>query len=97
MNTSYSLPQLSFPLSPILPPAPALPAHDVLAIINQLEKAEQEILCQVQRVKEGIKEARASVESFRRHIKTKNKENLAENLAEKRQTRAVDGDFWMSM
>lgn len=92
---NYSLPQLAFPLSPILPPA--LPPQVVLEIINQLEKADQDILCQVQRVKEGIKEARASVESYRTHVKTKNKENLAELAKEKRQTRAIDGDFWMSM
>jgi hypothetical protein len=94
MQQSYSLPELSFSMSPIMAFPTALRPQDILAILDSLEKADNDVLCQVQRVKEEIKEARAQIDSYRARLKTKNKENRAELAMEKQQTRA---DFWMNM
>jgi hypothetical protein len=102
--SDLQLPTLQFPLSPLVAGLVdeqlrrrPLPAQEIFAILDLLDKAENDVISEVQRVKEGIKEARVMIDDYRHYKKMRNKENIAELAVQKRETRTVDGDFWLSM
>jgi hypothetical protein len=55
-----------------------LPTHDILGVLDFLEKTDYDIVCEVERLKEYIKEARNQLETYRMDKKTRNKENMVE-------------------
>jgi hypothetical protein len=102
--SDLQLPTLQFPLSPLVAGLvdeqlrrKPLPSQEILSILDLLDKAENDVISEVQRVKDGIKETRVMIDDYRHYKKLKNKENVAGIAIQKRDTRRVDGDFWLSM
>lgn len=72
-----------------------IPPREVINTLDLLERAEQKVSHDVARIRDKIREARESVEAYRREKRERVKKNAALIAEEERQTRRTDDELWL--
>ena len=74
-----------------------IPPRQIISLLDLLERMDNDMVKEVQRVRESIKEARADIEEYR------NERSLRDNVVEQRKaregrdTKDVDDEFWLQV
>ncbi|KAJ3547652.1 hypothetical protein NM688_g5379 [Phlebia brevispora] len=77
-------------------PTPSIPPKQIIALLNLLDRMDDDTARDVHRVREAIKEVRSDIAEARAELKA-GKERIAEHCAKlKRETKGVDDDFWLN-
>lgn len=77
-------------------PSVPVPPRQIISLLDLLERMDEDVTKEVQRVRENVKEARAAVREFReeREKRLVGAKQRKEN--ERRETKGLDDDFWLN-
>ena len=80
---------------PALPP-PTIPPREIISVLELLERMDNDVVKEVQRVKEGIAEAYVVVREFSQAKRAHENEWRKRKEREGRETKNVDDEFWLN-
>ncbi|KAH9831221.1 uncharacterized protein C8Q71DRAFT_850923 [Rhodofomes roseus] len=69
----------------------------ILNLIKLLERMDDDISCEVQRVRESIRETRALVKEVKSEQRLRSSEFLAQRDKEDRETKGINDEFWLGV
>ncbi|OBZ68130.1 hypothetical protein A0H81_11905 [Grifola frondosa] len=81
---------------PTTPPA-AVSSRQVISLLNLLERMDDDVASEVQRVKDAIKEAGLMIEECREAQAARREVLLERQARERGETKGVDDDFWLGV
>jgi len=94
--TSRAPPVQSKPLPAI--PKTSTPSHSpVVNLLDLLDRMDNDISCEVQRVRENIRETRALVKQVKSEQRLRSSEFLERREKESRETKSVHDEFWLGV
>ncbi|KAI0758327.1 hypothetical protein BC629DRAFT_1552042 [Irpex lacteus] len=106
-GTLKPLPNLSFAPSyrrfeKPLPSVPSvavtgIPPRQIISLLDLLERMDNDMVKEVQRVRESIKEARSEIAEYRSERDARDGEMLKRRARERRETKGVDDEFWLQV
>ncbi|KAF7793788.1 hypothetical protein EIP86_004909 [Pleurotus ostreatoroseus] len=80
---------------PAVPP-PLIPPKQIIALLNLLERTDDDITKDVHRVREAIREVRGDIAVMRAEQQAEASRRAERRAQEKRETKGVDDDFWLN-
>lgn len=82
-----------------LPAAPPLhiPPRQIISLLDLLERMDNDVMKEVQRVRESIKEARTEIAGYRHERDARGLEVTRRKARERRETKGLDDEFWLQV
>ncbi|THH30950.1 hypothetical protein EUX98_g3261 [Antrodiella citrinella] len=80
---------------PSLPPS-AIPPRQIISVLELLERMDNDVVKEVQRVKEGIAEACVMVREYVEAEQVRSTKWKQQRDRERKDTKTVDDDFWLN-
>ena len=85
-----------------LPSAPSvvvtrIPPRDIISLLDLLERMDNDMMKEVQRVRESIREAWTEIAEYRQERDARDVEMARRRARERRETKDVDDEFWLQV
>ncbi|PCH43714.1 hypothetical protein WOLCODRAFT_138527 [Wolfiporia cocos MD-104 SS10] len=74
-----------------------IPPREVIRLLNLLEGVEDDVACEVQRVKDSISEARELVREFKEERRVREQQFMERREREQKETKWIGDDFWQEV
>lgn len=74
-----------------------IPPRQIISLLDLLERMDNDMVKEVQRVRESIKEARLEIAEYRSERDARDGEMLKRRARERRETKGVDDEFWLQV
>ncbi|GJE94890.1 hypothetical protein PsYK624_110660 [Phanerochaete sordida] len=80
---------------PLLP-KPSIPPKQIIALLDLLEQMDNDVVKEIERVRQHIKEVRATTEAFREEREVRYEQIALRKDQEERETKRPDDEFWLN-
>ena len=78
------------------PLSPPIPPKQIISLLNLLDRMDDDITRDVQRLRESIKETHLEIAEAHKEIQQEERQLARHRAKEQRETKGIDDDFWLN-